>query len=177
MCGGAISGDHRHLLAVADAKLHCACRPCGLLFESGAAAQRRYLLVPQRRIPLRTAGDDPAGHLGVPVGLVFLIPQPDGPAVANYPSPLGVTQSVLDDAGWQRLLARWPVLRTMAPHVEAVLLNSVRGARERWLVPVDDCYRLAALVRQHWKGMSGGREVWPAVSEFFAELAAGVPHR
>jgi hypothetical protein len=59
----------------------------------------------------------------------------------------------------------------MTPHVEAVLLNSARGARDCWLVPIDDCYRLVAVIRQHWKGLSGGRDVWPAVGEFFAGLA------
>lgn len=170
LCGASVPDQHRHLLAVADRTMHCACQPCSLLFEQEAAAQGRYLLVPQRRIRLEAGGADPAGGLGVPVGLVFCVLQPDGTVVANYPSPLGVTRAVLDDADWQRLSARWPPLGTMTPLVEAVLINSVRGASERWLVPIDDCYRLIAVIRQHWKGMSGGRDVWPAISDFFAGL-------
>jgi hypothetical protein len=169
LCGNPIADHHRHVLAASDQTLRCACRACGLLFEKDAAAQGQYRLVPQRRIRLEAA-DDITDDIGVPVGLVFLVRQPDGGAVANYPSPLGVTRSELDEAGWQRLATRWPVLAAMTPHVEALLLNSARGARERWLVPIDDCYRLVAVVRQHWKGMSGGRDVWPAVSEFFAGL-------
>jgi hypothetical protein len=174
LCGTAIPDDHRHVLAVADRMLHCACRACGLLFEKDAAADGRYRLVPQRRIRLE-AGADVTSGLGVPVGLVFLVPQPDGTVVTSYPSPLGVTRSELDPADWQRLTARWPVLLTMTPHVEAVLLNSVRGARECWLVPIDDCYRLVAVIRRHWQGLSGGRDVWPAVGEFFAGLARQHP--
>jgi hypothetical protein len=169
LCGAAIPDEHRHLLATADLMLRCACRACGLLFEKDAAANGRYRLVPRRRVRLEAA-DDVADGIGVPVGLVFLVPQLDGSVLANYPSPLGVTRSALRDGDWQRLSARWPVLGTMTPLVEAVLLNSVRGSRERWLVPVDDCYRLVALVRQQWKGMSGGHDVWPAVGGFFAGL-------
>jgi hypothetical protein len=181
LCGAAIPADHRHVLATADQMLRCTCRACGLLFEKDAAANGRYQLVPQRRVRLDAASDDVTGDdvtgddvtdlMGVPVGLVFLVRQPAGPVLANYPSPFGITRSALDDADWRRLLARWPVLGTMTPRVEAVLLNSVRGSRERWLVPIDDCYRLAAVLRRHWKGMSGGRDVWPAVSDFFARLA------
>jgi hypothetical protein len=83
-----------------------------------------------------------------------------------------LTHAEIDGTDWQQLSARWPILRTISPLVEAVLLNSAHGARERWLVPIDDCYRLVAVIRQHWKGMSGGRDVWPAISEFFAGLAA-----
>jgi hypothetical protein len=56
-----------------------------------------------------------------------------------------------------------------------VLLNSARGSRERWLAPIDDCYRLVAVIRRNWKGLSGGRDVWPAVGEFFAGLRATSP--
>jgi hypothetical protein len=170
LCGVAIPGEHRHVLATADHMLRCACRACGLLFEKDAAANGRYQLVPQRRVRL-AADDDVTGRIAVPVGLVFLVPQPAGLVVANYPSPLGITRSVLPEDDWQRMAERWPVLRTMTPLVEAVLLNGVRGARDRWLVPVDDCFRLVAVIRQHWKGMSGGRDVWPAVGAFFAGLA------
>lgn len=172
LCGAAIPSRHQHVLAVTDQTLRCACRACGLLFEKDTAAQGQYRLVPQRRIRLAPA-DDIADQIGVPVGLVFLIRQPDGTVTASYPSPLGVTRSALDEADWRRLTSRWPVLATLAPQVEAVLLNSTRGARDRWLVPIDDCYRLAAIIRQHWKGLSGGQDVWPAVSEFFASLAHG----
>jgi hypothetical protein len=41
---------------------------------------------------------------------------------------------------------------------------------ERWLVPIDDCHRLVALVRQEWTGMSGGQRLWDRIAAFFAEL-------
>ena len=45
--------------------------------------------------------------------------------------------------------------------------------RERFhLAPIDRCYRMAAIVRQNWKGLSGGDEVWQALDAFFEELAS-----
>ncbi|MCH6159397.1 DUF5947 family protein [Streptomyces marispadix] len=41
----------------------------------------------------------------------------------------------------------------------------------QWIVPLDDCYRLAALVRTHWRGLSGGPEVREHIDAFFAGLA------
>ncbi|HVH13778.1 MAG TPA: DUF5947 family protein, partial [Longimicrobium sp.] len=53
---------------------------------------------------------------------------------------------------------------------EALLVNRVRDAREHWLVPVDACYRLVAVMRRHWRGLGGGSEVWTAIDDFFREL-------
>jgi hypothetical protein len=38
-------------------------------------------------------------------------------------------------------------------------------------VPIDVCYRLVAVIKREWQGLSGGGTVWPAIEEFFAELA------
>jgi Family of unknown function (DUF5947) len=61
----------------------------------------------------------------------------------------------------------------MADDVEALLVNRAGGARQHWIVPLDDCYRLVALVRTHWKGLGGGPEVWSHVERFFTELSTG----
>jgi hypothetical protein len=37
-------------------------------------------------------------------------------------------------------------------------------------VPVEDCHRLAAIVRHEWRGLSGGGTVWVAIEEFFGAL-------
>jgi hypothetical protein len=60
----------------------------------------------------------------------------------------------------------------MEPDVEALLVNRVRGARQHWLVPVDECYALVGVIRTHWRGFTGGREVWEELERFFAELDA-----
>jgi hypothetical protein len=58
----------------------------------------------------------------------------------------------------------------MAPEVEALLVNTVRGMDHHWIVPVEDCFRMVALVRREWRGLAGGGRVWPAVERFFTEL-------
>jgi hypothetical protein len=37
-------------------------------------------------------------------------------------------------------------------------------------VPIDDCYRLVAVIRTRWRGFTGGREVWEEIDRFFADL-------
>jgi hypothetical protein len=37
---------------------------------------------------------------------------------------------------------------------------------------MDDCYRLVGLIRTHWKGLSGGNEVWAEIAGFFSALRA-----
>jgi len=58
----------------------------------------------------------------------------------------------------------------MERDVEALLVNRVRGAREHFLVPMAECYSLVGLIRMHWRGLSGGREVWEEIGRFFEEL-------
>jgi Family of unknown function (DUF5947) len=62
------------------------------------------------------------------------------------------------------------VLEGMERDVEALLVNRVRGAREHFLVPIDECYSLVGLIRMHWRGLSGGRGVWNEIDKFFEDL-------
>jgi hypothetical protein len=38
-------------------------------------------------------------------------------------------------------------------------------------VPIEDCYRLAGLIRMHWRGLTGGQEVWREIDGFYEKLA------
>jgi len=51
-------------------------------------------------------------------------------------------------------------------------VGQARGAAaaEYYIVPIDACYRLVGLIRLHWRGLSGGTEVWQAIGRFFSEL-------
>jgi hypothetical protein len=71
---------------------------------------------------------------------------------------------------WAQVIAANPVLDTLEPEVEALLLDRAGGAREHWILPVDDCFRLSARLRAHWSGFNGGDEVWEEIGRFFAEL-------
>ncbi len=145
----------------------CVCRACQLLFQREVASRGHYRLIPDRRRRLAAFG---TAGLGVPVGLAFFVHQPDGTVVANYPSPLGVTQWEVDAAAWDAVRAERPEIHDLVAGVEAVLINTTRDAGEHWIVPIDDCYRLVAVIRREWRGLSGGSRVWPAIDHFFAEL-------
>jgi hypothetical protein len=72
---------------------------------------------------------------------------------------------------WEDLERANPVLQSLEPDVEALLVNRARGAREHYIVPIEDPYRLVALIRSRWRGLTGGQEVWEEIENFFARLS------
>ena len=83
---------------------------------------------------------------------------------------MGATESLLELDAWHALEAANPVLASLEPDVEALLVNRARGAACHLIVPIDYPYRLVALIRTHWRGFTGGREVWDEIDAFFADL-------
>jgi hypothetical protein len=173
LCSEPIPPGHRHLLEVSTREIICVCRPCSILFDSEAASGGRYRLIPDRRLFLEDfeMSDAQWESLRVPVDMAFFFySTPAERVVAFYPSPLGPTESLLKLGAWAELETHNPVLQEMERDVEALLVNRVRGAREHFLVPMDECYSLVGLIRMHWRGLSGGREVWEKIGQFFEEL-------
>jgi len=173
LCDQPIPSQHRHLLDLSARELKCVCQPCRILFDSGAAGGGHYRLVPDRRLRIEDFElDDPGwSALRIPVDMAFLFHSTaEDRAVAFYPGAMGATESLLKLRSWEAIEAANPVLRGMEPDVEALLINRARGAREHWLVPIEDCYALAGLIRTHWKGLTGGKEVWEEIGRFFEEL-------
>ncbi|HEY8371270.1 MAG TPA: DUF5947 family protein [Pseudonocardiaceae bacterium] len=173
LCAEPIEPGHQHLLDLSARQLCCVCRACAVLFDRSEAGGRHYRLVPQRRRRLTdlVLGDETWASLRIPVGLAFFFhDSAAGRVVGFYPSPAGAVESLVELSAWSRIEQDNPVLREMEPDVEALLVHRARGAREHWLVPVDDCYALVGLVRTHWTGFTGGPELWAAVDRFFAEL-------
>ena len=173
LCNESIGAQHRHLLDLDDRRLLCVCQACRILFEQRAAGGGHLRLVPERRLRLGGFELDDASwaSLRIPVDMAFFFhATPVGRVVAFYPGPMGATESALELEAWAQLVAANPVLEALEPDVEALLVNRARGAREHFVVPVDDCYRLAGLIRMHWKGLSGGQEVWERIASFFDEL-------
>ncbi|EHR51785.1 hypothetical protein SacmaDRAFT_3571 [Saccharomonospora marina XMU15] len=167
LCAAPVEHTHRHLLDVRGGEVLCACQACWLLFDREQAGDGRYRQIPRRRLRLPTL---PVEKLGVPVGLAFVVTRADGSALAHYPSPAGPTRWEVDREAWLQVVADCPRLRDLRTDVEAVLVNTARGHDERWIVPVDDCYRLTAIIRGEWRGLSGGDTVWPRIDRFFSEL-------
>jgi len=178
LCGAPVPPPHRHLVDVARRTLVCACRACAVLFDRRAAGGGHYRLVPERHVRLDGFVLDDAtwDALAIPVDVAFFFRStPAGRVVAFYPSPLGAVESALPLDAWAALEAANPLLATLEPDVEALLVNRARGARADWIVPVDACYRLVGLVRTRWKGLGGG-EAWRDIGEFFAALETRAAH-
>lgn len=175
MCGAALASEHRHLVDIRTRELVCACRPCSLLFDRRAAAEGHLRLVGDRRRALDDfiLSDATWDALRIPVDVAFLFDSSAaGRVLAFYPGPMGATESLLELAVWRDLADANPVLRGMEPDVEALLVKRTGppAARRAWLVPIDDPYRLVALIRTRWRGFSGGREVWAEIDGFFENL-------
>jgi Family of unknown function (DUF5947) len=173
LCGESIAADHRHLLDLSTRQLICACRACALLFDRRAAGGGHYRLVPDRRLALVDFDLDEVAweELRIPVDMAFFFRDSRSErVVAFYPGPMGATESLLGLDAWDAIEAANPVLRTLEPDVEALLVNRARGARQQWLVPLDDCFSLVGLIRLRWRGLTGGREVWEEIARFFEDL-------
>jgi hypothetical protein len=174
LCSEAIGPEHRHMLDLRSRELMCACQACSLLFDGTAAGGGHYRLVPDRRLLLADfALDEPTwANLRIPVDMAFFFRSSEAErVVALYPSPAGATESLLGLEAWDELVAANPVLESLAPDVEALLVNRARGESQHFVVPIDEPYRLVALIRTRWRGLTGGQEVWEEIEGFFAALA------
>jgi Family of unknown function (DUF5947) len=176
LCGTPLAEEHRHLVDLDEQRLLCACRACTILFDRRASGGGHYRLVPDRsRLVdgLRLA-DERWASFAIPVSLAFFFRSSLlDRVVCFYPSPAGATESLLDLSAWEELEADNPVLATLEPDVEALLLDRRHeGAAAAFLAPIDECYALVGLMRSHWRGLSGGAEVWQEVEGFFERLRA-----
>jgi len=170
LCSVAVPDQHRHLLDTARGEVLCTCQACTLLFVQDAASEGHFRLVPRRRVRLPQLSTK---ALGVPVGLAYFVPDGNGSVTAHYPSPIGATEWEVDESAWRSVVSERPELVDLEADVEALLVNTARGQRHHWIVPIDDCYRLVAVVRREWTGLSGGSTVWPEVDRFFDQLTPG----
>jgi hypothetical protein len=160
------------LLEVSTRKILCVCDPCGLRFENVVG---RWKLIPRsaRAWPGFRMSDAQWEALALPIDLVFIFfSSPNAKPVALYPSPAGAVESLLPLNDWERLTTANPALASMEPDVEALLINRVGSARQYFLAPIDLCYELSGLVRLHWRGLSGGPEIWRQIGAFFDRLNA-----
>ncbi len=175
LCGGRIGSEHRHLLDVTSRELMCACQACKILFDrpEAGAGGAHYRLVPDRRLWVEDFELDDVtwANLRIPVEMAFFFySSPAERVVAFYPSPAGATESLLELEAWQELERDNPLLRSMEPDVEALLVNRAKGARQHFIVPIEDCYGLVGLIRTWWRGLAGGQEVWEEIEAFFERL-------
>ncbi|HET7814256.1 MAG TPA: DUF5947 family protein [Candidatus Baltobacteraceae bacterium] len=174
MCATPIDERHPHLVDMRDRRLLCACRACHMLFVPDGAAQGRYRAVGTRVAALpRSLIDGPQfDALQIPIGLAFLFFNSATNRVeAFYPGAAGATQSELSMDAWTMLVSEEPLLQTMQPDIEAALVYRRRGGTsEAYVVPIDACYELVALVRMAWQGFDGGDDARERIEGFFARI-------
>jgi hypothetical protein len=179
-CSASLGVDHQHLIQMEQGPEHrrlvCICDPCAVLFgnqdeTSYRRVPRRILFLPDFRLT-----DAQWEGLMIPIQLAFFFySSPAGKVVALYPSPGGLTESLLDLAMWEDIARDNPSLRQLTPDVEGLLVNRTRrigGAHEYYLAPIDECFKLAGLIRTTWRGLSGGETVWNEIEQFFCDLKA-----
>lgn len=169
LCGNGISADHRHLLHLTERRILCVCESC-LALRGGDPEYRptgtRTLWLDDLDLP-----DELWASFSVPIGLAFFLrSSASGGVVALYPSPAGATESELEIGDWQRLVDANPVLATLEPDAEALVVNRIVEPHQHAIVPIDECYRLVGMVKLSWEGISGGSGPERAIAGFFDEL-------
>ena len=175
LCNVGLTPDHRHLLQMSNGRIVCSCDACALRFQDATGG--RFKLIPRevRFLSQFHLTDAEWDGLALPINLAFLFySSPEGKVKAIYPSPAGATESLLPLSAWETILANNRALAQMEPDVQALLIDRVGTKRDHYLVPIDVCFRLVGLIRVHWRGLSGGDQVWQEITEFFARLRAVV---
>lgn len=171
LCSIRIPPVHRHLLEMATRRIVCSCDPCGLRFEN--VIEGKFKLIPRdaRPLPDFQITDMEWEGLSLPISLAFFFyDTPHKKMAAYYPSPAGATESLLPLTAWEALVERNAILRKMQPDVETLLVNRVNEKREYLIAPIDVCFELVGLIRIHWRGFSGGEDVWREIDAFFSRL-------
>ena len=176
LCATPLSSDHQHLFEPARRKVLCSCDACSLLFP--ANSETKYKRVPRRArfLPGFRLTDGQWDSLMIPINMAFFFEStPEKRVVALYPSPAGAIESLLALDSWNDIVRDNPVLATLEADVEALLVNRIgqsRGAGEAeyFVAPIDHCFKLVGIIRGHWRGLSGGTEVWREIANFFTDL-------
>ena len=170
LCGTAVADTHQHLWEAAGRKLECVCDACAILFSGDGQKYRR---VPRRVrfLPDFRMTDAEWDGLRIPIGVAFLFRNSmSGQIAAIYPSPAGSVESQLTLEAWDDIARVNPQVASMEPDVEGLLVYRVGTAREHYIIPIDECFKLIGIVRMKWKGLSGGLVVWQEIGKFLDGL-------
>jgi hypothetical protein len=175
LCSVGLGPGHPHLIELERRKLLCTCDACAILFSGQGVKFKR---VPRRvrSLPNFNLSDAEWNGLMVPINMAFFLKSSlESRVVALYPSPAGATESLLALETGAEIVEHNPILNEMESDVEGLLVNRLGYSRgyssaEYYLLPIDECYKLVGLIRMHWKGLSGGTDVWRELGEFFSSL-------
>ena len=186
ICAKPLVPLHQHLLEMEQRRVTCSCDACAILFNGNA--RQRYKRIPRdvTRLNGFAMDDQEWESLLIPINLAYFVHNSDaGRVVAQYPSPGGAMESSLDLEYWNTIVERNPVLAKFEADVEALLVNrigtgspspgemaheGVSHSPRYYRAPIDQCFRLVGIIRTHWRGLSGGTEVWQEIDNFFRQL-------
>ncbi len=171
LCGRDLPEEHRHLLQIEERQILCTCESCFALRSGDPVfkpAGRRVLCLPEFELE-----PEVWAAFRIPIGLAFFFrSSATDSVVALYPSPAGATESELDLSAWAELVEANPLLETLEPDAEALLVDRMADPPQFAIAPIDRCYALVGLVRRRWAGISGGPELKDAIQGFFDALRA-----
>lgn len=176
MCSLQLPSQHRHLIDPQTRQLVCSCDACALLFPNQPGLKYRSIPRDACALPQFQLSDMQWNNLLIPINMAFFFHSSVAErVVAMYPSPAGATESLLDLDAWNSILTDNPILAKLEPDVEALLVNrlgEMRGqlVEEYYIAPIDQCYELVGLIRTHWRGLSGGNDVWREIRAFFETM-------
>lgn len=171
LCAAPLGPEHQHLLELDSRLVTCACDACAILFPSNT--RQRYRRIPRDvgRLDGFAMDDQEWEALLIPINLAYFVHSTTaGRVVAQYPSPGGAMESSLDLEYWNAIVERNPGLKKFEPDVEALLVNRIASQARYYRAPIDQCFRLVGIIRTHWRGLSGGSEVWDDIERFFEQL-------
>lgn len=178
LCATELHSDHPHLIELTRRKLLCTCDACAMLFSGRTGSKYKRVSRDVRLLADFHMTDAEWDGLLIPINLAFFFQNSQTSRVsAFYPSPAGATESLLPLEAWNNIVQANPILSELEPDVQALLVNRVGAARgatapEYYIVPIDACYKLVGVIRIHWRGLSGGTEVWQEIGNFFSQLRA-----
>jgi hypothetical protein len=168
-CAASLPQTHSHLVDVGSMKFLCTCDACKIIM----AGRKGLSALPNRYLALTdlNLSDELWADFLIPVNMAFFtISSLRNSAVAYYPAAAGATESKLKLDAWTRLVDINPVLKSLVPDLEALLVNRLDDIPQYFLVPVDSCYELIGRIRISWKGIFGGKEVNDTIREFFKNV-------
>lgn len=169
LCGGEVPEEHRHLLELEQRQILCACESCFALRSGDPQLKptgRRIVWLQDFALP-----DELWAEFRIPIGLAFLFQSSvAGQVMAFYPSPAGATESELDLEAWGELVTANPILQTLEPDAEALIVNRMAEPAQFAIAPIDRCYALVGLVKLRWQGINGGSGLTEAIADYFAAL-------
>jgi hypothetical protein len=171
VCAAVVREQHQHLVDPESRRLLCACDACAILFDHSGLTRYRRIPRDVRGLPDFEIGDALWNSLAIPIGLVFFFRSSVTNAIlAVYPSPGGPTETTVEEEVWSAIASLHTSIAGLLQDVEALLVNRSKGARDYYIVPIDQCYKLAGAIRRDWTGISGGDEVWEQLRLFFESL-------